>query len=894
MSALWRWLRYVLAVFAAFIVGGVAWISWLLSGQRYQTFLTEQLSTLFDAQVQVESSHLSFHGGLGLQFDSVTVQDSGAVAPFFVAEEIALLLDLRALWRGELLFHRIDLIQPRLQVEHAGERLLRIVQRLQEAQEVAVSPSQWFLLELTPALAVQELRLHDAETSYTKTQKSVPLIFSGTEAALVFSQTATPTLTLRTALHSPNGDMGQVVLRATTTKEITVETFRQSEWIGEIELAGMQLQQLGHVLGERWPPMQFNLNGRFQGKGGGPVDLTGVVNARALQFRGVRLKEAQLQVLRAHWDGPSSDPWLRACTLEAKIKRLQGDVGRTTFSLIITKGALTLHGEELTLKHLNGSYGQASRLTDASVSVRKLLANGGPLLDAHLTADLDLGDELIRLLTAFAPVNSPTFSQVLSSPQGRALVQFRVQQAGARSAPLYQGSILFQHVSAQVPPWKLEVKDLNGQLQVDANSLFSDALTFSVGQAKLRAHGKVNDFLSSRRTGELQLAFAAVRDYDAAPFLPAGKVLPQGGLLSGDVKVLLSSSMATPQLEGRMTLSRIRLDLLDFIHPFEIVDGELRLSAQGGTFSISHGQLPGGSFSGRGRIESWTPLRLELTGDFPDLDLASALALDRPDDGMPKDATRDIKAKLTSNRLTYNGAQAEGLRLSCHWRGRQADLRIEHATVAGGSIQGEVILWPDIDAAYLTPRLNKLDVERFFRTVGVSTKALSGSLSGEGKIYLPYWTQWDELAQWNAELSLTVENGVAQRLPILVRLWSALSMQDLLRLQVPSLPTEGLPFSSLTGDFVLGEGIAVTNNLSLSGNSVRLDARGQIDLQRRILDLKTALVPLHGLTSSVAKVPLAGKLLARSADYLTTLNFRVSGSYDEPSVIPLLIDTGQR
>lgn len=888
MSTLWRWLRYVLAVFAAFLVGGVAWISWLLSGQRYQTFLMEQLSALFDARVQVESSQLSFHGGLGIQFDSVTVQDSGAAAPFFVAEEIALLLDLRALWRGKLLFGRIDFVKPRLQIELAGERLVQLVHRLRTTREPTTPSPQWLTLGFTPTLAAQDLRLHDAEIIYTKTQKSVPVIFSATEAALMFSETATPTLTLRTTVKNTSSDIGQVILRATTTREITGETFRQSEWAGEIELAGMQLQQLGQMLGERWPSMQFNLNGRFQGKGDGPVDLTGVMNAWALQFGEVRLNEAQLQILKARWNGPSTGSWVRACTLEAKIERLLGNVGKTAPSLVVTNGALTFHDEELTLKQLSGSYGKASQLTDANVSLRKLLAKEGPFLDAYLTADLDLGDDLLRLLTALTPENSAPFSQILSSPQGRALAQFRVQQTGTRSAPIYNGSLLLQRASAQVLPWKLEVKELNGQVRLDANSLSSEALTFSVGQAKLKAQGKVDDFLSPRRTGELQFAFQAVRDYDVAPFLPAGKVLSQGGLLSGEVKVLLSSSTTTPQLEGQMTLSRVRLDLLDFLHPFEVVDGELRLSEHGGTFFVKHGQLPGGAFSGRGRIESWTPLRLELSGDFPDLDLASALVLGRLDDRLPKDATRDIKAELTSNRLTYNGAQVEDLRLSCHWQGRQADLRIERAAVAGGSMQGDVILWPDIEAAYLAPRLDKLDVEQFFRAVGVSAKALSGSLSGEGKIYLPYWAQWDELARWNAELSLAVENGVAQRLPILVRLWSALSMQDLLRLQVPSLPTEGLPFSSLTGDFVLGEGIAVTNNLSLSGNSVRLDARGQIDLQRRSLDLKTALVPLHGLTSSMAKVPLAGALLARGADYLTTLNFRVSGPYDDPSVTPLL------
>jgi hypothetical protein len=431
-------------------------------------------------------------------------------------------------------------------------------------------------------------------------------------------------------------------------------------------------------------------------------------------------------------------------------------------------------------------------------------------------------------------------------------------------------------------------------LQLDGDILSSQALTFKIGQSQFKAQGTVRDFLSARRSTDLLLAFSDVRDHDVISFFPSGKVLPQGGTLSGHLKMIFPSGGEATDIAGQITLKHIRLDLVDFLHPFEVVEGELMLTGQDGSFTVKQGQLPGGKFSGRGRIGSWEPLRLEISGDFPDLDLGAALALDKPDDGLLKNTSRDVRADLTSNHLTYKGAQIEKLHLFCHWHGRQADLRIPRASVAEGNIAGEAILWPDFDAAYLAPQLEEVDVEQFFQTVGVSSKALTGRLSGEGKIYLPDWAKWDELAQWDASLSLSVENGVAQRLPILVRLWSMLSMQGLLRLQLPSLPTEGLPFSSLTGDFALGKGIAVTHNLSLSGNSVRLDARGQIDLVQRLLDLRTALVPLHGITSSVAKVPLAGELLARGADYLTTLNFHVSGPYADPTVTPLLIDTGGR
>jgi uncharacterized protein YhdP len=115
-----------------------------------------------------------------------------------------------------------------------------------------------------------------------------------------------------------------------------------------------------------------------------------------------------------------------------------------------------------------------------------------------------------------------------------------------------------------------------------------------------------------------------------------------------------------------------------------------------------------------------------------------------------------------------------------------------------------------------------------------------------------------------------------------------------LSFQFPSFPREGLAFSSLSGNFALGKGLVVTKNVSLDSSAVRVDARGAINLVQRTVDLRADLVPLHGITSSMAKVPLAGGLLARGANLLTTLPFRVSGPYDDPTVTPLLVDMGKR
>lgn len=63
----WRWWRLPLALFAALVSGLVVGAGWLLSDQRYQCFLTQQLSTLLAADVQVTNSQVALRHGVGIE-----------------------------------------------------------------------------------------------------------------------------------------------------------------------------------------------------------------------------------------------------------------------------------------------------------------------------------------------------------------------------------------------------------------------------------------------------------------------------------------------------------------------------------------------------------------------------------------------------------------------------------------------------------------------------------------------------------------------------------------------------------------------------------------------------------------------------------------------------------
>ncbi|MBI3302096.1 MAG: hypothetical protein HYZ72_08485, partial [Deltaproteobacteria bacterium] len=389
---LWRWLRFPFAIAAALLVGLLVWAAWLLSGQRYQLMLTQQLSALLGAEVRVVSSRLSFLGGLGIQLDTVTVQDSADAAPLFTADRIDLLLDLSALLHGQLLFHRVDCVKARMQLAEEGRTLLRLLDHIQAAQGKTETTDQWLDDWLSPTLALQRLELHDGEIVYPRQPQVSPLALTHTDAALAYTPGEGMRVSLAAAL-GQGGDIGQVTLRASTPRWDGFAALSQAEWQGEVGLRGVLIQALGRALGNEWPPMTLDLSGRYQGKWVGPAEFAGEVKVGGARAGGVRVREGKARLTKVVWSGQTGTPFslpslLRALVVEAQIEEIRGEVGEEDLPVRLHKGTLMLRDEELTATGIAGFYGARSHITEITGTLKRLFASHGPALAVRLVADV--------------------------------------------------------------------------------------------------------------------------------------------------------------------------------------------------------------------------------------------------------------------------------------------------------------------------------------------------------------------------------------------------------------------------------------------------------------------------------------------------------------------------
>ena len=390
---------------------------------------------------------------------------------------------------------------------------------------------------------------------------------------------------------------------------------------------------------------------------------------------------------------------------------------------------------------------------------------------------------------------------------------------------------------------------------------------------------------TASQQGRVTLSIPQATVQDLIPLLDDPVVQPQFGQISGRVEARFGPEGRRLETEGSMVLRQARVEVLSFFEPLDIRRGQFSWSGQQGRFVIEQGSLSGVGMTGSGEVRSFEPLELEATVECGELDFDSVLVSDafQPEKKETTEQSR-VRVDVHCDRVQYKTFTAAPVRASVYRHERQVDFRLEEAGVSAGQLRGDGTLWLDSSALSCAPQVSQVDPADFFSTLGHPTDTLSGTLDASGDIEVVNWAFWDDPAEWDGALTLSVQAGVAQQLPILVRLWTAISLQSLLRFSLPQLPREGLPFSSLSGDVVLKHGELTTENLSLIGEAVRLDARGRVNLRQKVLDIMTNVIPLRGLTSVVEKVPLAGKLLAQSTDRLTALPFQVSGPYHDPQV----------
>jgi Predicted membrane protein len=229
--------------------------------------------------------------------------------------------------------------------------------------------------------------------------------------------------------------------------------------------------------------------------------------------------------------------------------------------------------------------------------------------------------------------------------------------------------------------------------------------------------------------------------------------------------------------------------------------------------------------------------------------------------------------------------------------------RIDLLRASGGAITGSATGHWRRRGGHSTAALKfNFDVSRIgavLKTFGFADNVTAKKAHFSGDLAWPRTSRGLTLAGAAGKLGLRLEDGTLKTVhPGAGRVLGLLNLYALprrLTLNFHDVVDKGLGYDHIQGDFNLSEGQARTHNLRIKAPSLRMDIDGRIGLAAQDFDEIITVHPDYstGVTLGAALLggPIAGgiallaqQLVGKALDSLTSLSYRLSGSWDNPQV----------
>ena len=154
---------------------------------------------------------------------------------------------------------------------------------------------------------------------------------------------------------------------------------------------------------------------------------------------------------------------------------------------------------------------------------------------------------------------------------------------------------------------------------------------------------------------------------------------------------------------------------------------------------------------------------------------------------------------------------------------------------------------------------------------------LSGTLTSRGEARGDFW------ANLGGHLRLELRDGRIGRYTAVAKMLSIMNLAHLLGGSA-NLSARGMPYTRLTADFAITQGVARTQNLVLESPAMKLTAVGSINLAAETVDMAVAVRPFQNVDLLVTSIPIAGWLLGGKEKSLVVAYFTAKGPLADPDV----------
>jgi uncharacterized protein YhdP len=158
-----------------------------------------------------------------------------------------------------------------------------------------------------------------------------------------------------------------------------------------------------------------------------------------------------------------------------------------------------------------------------------------------------------------------------------------------------------------------------------------------------------------------------------------------------------------------------------------------------------------------------------------------------------------------------------------------------------------------------------------------------------GKVYADadFWadTNGNFYETISGKTSLVISEGTLNRFTLVSRLLEMIDLSKWLTAKIPDpRGINGVPFTTVTGNFAGRAGGFHTDDLRLEGPILRFSAAGDVDIARSMLNMQIGVRPVLTVGTVVNKIPIVGHRVEKEGSSILQAYFDAYGPISDPTV----------
>ncbi|MDY0212027.1 MAG: AsmA-like C-terminal domain-containing protein [Desulfuromonadaceae bacterium] len=325
--------------------------------------------------------------------------------------------------------------------------------------------------------------------------------------------------------------------------------------------------------------------------------------------------------------------------------------------------------------------------------------------------------------------------------------------------------------------------------------------------------------------------------------------------------------------------------------------GHLKIHATGIDFVSASVDLEQGTHAEvSGILRFATPnLDLDIHAPYADIDEVIALwssAEDKteqqnetaPSNGiaptLPFDETMFIHASVDAGVFSGFGFQQATGKINI----QEGQLRIEPLNFRAddGTGSSQILVNTHVGYIKIQGNLNNIDADKVYSQIFKDLGLITGSLTGAFSLHGPIGSQF--IPNANGIFKVEIRDGVLRKFKFLSKAFSLLNVAQLFKMRLPDMAVEGMPFSHLSADLSMKNGVLYSDNLLIRSDAMNLALTGNFNLPQMHFDVDMGVNPLGTVDSVFSKIPVAGWILTGDKNALITVEFAIKGPVQDPIV----------